>query len=275
MMSKDSPIAVFDSGVGSYSIMRMLQKELSDEHYLYLADRKSFPYGSKTHQELGEIILCTVRWLEEKYQPKLIIVASNTQSIQVLSEVQSKVKSKMIGVYPPIEKAATITKTRHIAILATKGAVQSSEIDNFIASKNLPKDIVIHKVDASNLVGLVEPGTFQTDPQTTELVIRSVVDPLLSKDKMIDTMTLSSTHLPFLLTYLQKLYPNVFFLDHAEIVAKQTKDYLTEKNILSSKDGKIMILTTVDKAGKLKPKGLKMIFKNLGLDTEIHVVNIV
>jgi len=64
MMSKDSPIAVFDSGVGSYSIMRMLQKELSDEHYLYLADRKSFPYGSKTHQELGEIILCTVRWLE-------------------------------------------------------------------------------------------------------------------------------------------------------------------------------------------------------------------
>ncbi len=273
-MNNNSPIAVFDSGVGSYSIVRVLREMLSNEHYVYLADRASFPYGGKAHRELKEIILRTIRWFEEHYEPKLIVIASNTPSIQVLDEIKPLVKTKIIGVFPPIEEAASVTKTKHIAILATKGAVQSSEIGVFIKSKNLPGNIIIHKVNASDLVNLVEPGTFQNNPQQTEKVIRSIIDPLLSNDKDVDVMTLSSTHLPFLLGYLQRLYPNISFLDPAEIVAKEVENYLREKKFASTGSGSITILTTKDKEGKLGPEGLQAIFKNLGLNTQIQEVSI-
>ena len=55
-MSPDSPIAVFDSGVGSYSVVRVIRERLPYESIIYLADRASFPYGGKSHEELKNII---------------------------------------------------------------------------------------------------------------------------------------------------------------------------------------------------------------------------
>src|SRR3989344_8331288 len=142
-MDKTAPIAVFDSGVGSYSIVRVLQKELPNEHIVYLADRASFPYGGKTREELKDIINASISWLEKQHRPKIIVIASNTPSIQVLDEVKKEHRTMLVGVFPPIENAVKISKTKHIAILATKGAVQSSEIDDYIKSKHLPPAAVV------------------------------------------------------------------------------------------------------------------------------------
>lgn len=273
-MDHNSPIAVFDSGVGSYSIVRVLQKELPKEQIIYLSDRANFPYGNKSHDKLKNIVEKTINWLEKVWHPKLIIIASNTPSIQVLDEISQNYKTKLVGIYPPIERAAEISKTKHIAILATKGAVLSSEIDDFIKSKNLPSNIIVHKVNASDLVALVEPGLFQTDKQKTKAVIKSVIDPILSEDPLIDVMTLSSTHLPFLYDYLVNIYPHIAFLDPADEVVLTIVKYLTDSELLSKDIGTIKVLTTVDKKGKLDPGELKSILNTLGFNTKIEVVKI-
>lgn len=273
-MNSHSPIAVFDSGVGSYSIVRVLQKEIPKEKLIYLADRASFPYGGKTHIELKNIIFNTIKWLENTYSPKIIIIASNTPSIQVLGEIKSFVKTKLVGVFPPIKEASVISKSKHIAILATKGAVQSNEINDFIQSKQLSKNIVIHKTNASDLVALVETGTFQSDPQKTKEVIHSIIDPLLAEDKDIDVMTLSSTHLPFLKDYLVRLFPYITFLDPAGVVYDETKKFLQENNLLNDEEGSVDVLATIDKEGTLKPEGLQTIFNNLGLKSAVKVIKI-
>ena len=166
------------------------------------------------------------------------------------------------------------SKTKHISILATKGAIESSEIDDFIKSKKLPTNVTVHKINASDLVALVEPGIFQSDPQKTEEVIRSVIDPVLSKDQRIDVMTLSSTHLPFLRDFLVKVYPDISFLDPASAVVFKTKEELKAMNLLSTSIGSLKVITTIDAAGKLNLNDLNTILSTLGLKAEIEEVKI-
>ncbi len=269
---RNNPIAVFDSGVGSYSIVRVLRERLPKEDIVYFADRASFPYGQKTHDELKGIVEGTIALLERDYHPKLIVIASNTPSIQVLDELTG-IDTPLVGVFPPVEKAAQISKTRQIGILATKGAVESSEIDDFIEQKNLPVDVTVHKVNASPLVALIEPGTFQSDPESSKATIRSFIDSVLNEYPDIDVMTLSSTHLPFLYDYLVELYPNITFLDPAEEVAAEVKAALQSIDQLANgEDGTIKVITTVDAVGTLKPEELQNILSILGLQTTVETI---
>lgn len=270
-MEKESPIAVFDSGVGSYSIVRVLQTRLPRENIVYLADRASFPYGGKSHEELLSIIRKTISWLERNYSPKLIVVASNTPSIQVLADLKHDVTTSLIGVFPPIEEAVKHSRTKHIAILATKGAVRSSELDGFIREQKIPSGAVIHKVDASALVALVEPGTFQTNAEKTKKTIEDVIGPVLKADPLVDAMTLSSTHLPFLRKYLEELYP-IAFLDPADEAAKEVESELSAKGLLSEGKGSIEVVATVQ--GDLTGGDLQSILKTLGLQTRVRTVAI-
>ena len=44
----NSPIGVFDSGLGGLNVLKELMKELPNEKYIYLGDTKRFPYGQKS-----------------------------------------------------------------------------------------------------------------------------------------------------------------------------------------------------------------------------------
>ena len=48
-------IAVFDSGLGSLSIIKAIQRNFKAE-IIYLADQKNYPYGTKSQAQLGSII---------------------------------------------------------------------------------------------------------------------------------------------------------------------------------------------------------------------------
>ena len=208
-------IAVFDSGLGSLSIIKPIQKKVMAE-IIYFADQNSFPYGTKSTGELRKIIKSTIRKLEEKFEPDLIVVASNTPSLLL----NPKKRSKILGIYPPLEDAAKKTITNSIAILATKSVVESKELQSYI-KKQVPRGIKVVKINASPLVEMVESGKFISKKEFCKKKIRTILQPI-QKNK-VDVATLSSTHLPFLLPMLKEIFPSVTFLDPADIVADQIK----------------------------------------------------
>ena len=73
-------IVVFDSGLGSLSIIKEIQKKFKGE-LIYFADQKNFPYGLKSKIELENIIKETIILLERKFSPELIVMASNTPTL--------------------------------------------------------------------------------------------------------------------------------------------------------------------------------------------------
>ncbi len=120
-------IVVFDSGFGSLSIIKEIQKKVKC-NIIYFADQKNFPYGKKSKKELSIIINQTLEMLSKKFNPDLIVLASNTPSLLL----RDKLPKGIINVLPPIQKISTSKQSHNIAILATESVVKGSEIDDYV-----------------------------------------------------------------------------------------------------------------------------------------------
>ena len=216
-------IVVFDSGFGSLSIIRAIQKTMKCE-IIYFADQKNFPYGKKTKSQLYTIIKQTIDLLKNKFNPDLIVVGSNTPTL-LLDEIFS---SNIIGVLPPLKEASKISKTKNIAILATNAVTKSKELSKYIKKNQLSKKISIKKVNASPLIELVESGKFITNKKICRKIIKKTLHDVFFQNN-IDVVTLSSTHLPLLRSLLHLEFPRITFLDPAQEVANKVKNLTAKK----------------------------------------------
>ena len=61
-------IGVFDSGVGGLSVARAIDKDLPQHEVLFVNDSQNVPYGTKTPDELFEIVLPIIRKLAKTRQ---------------------------------------------------------------------------------------------------------------------------------------------------------------------------------------------------------------
>ncbi|MGH1520843.1 MAG: glutamate racemase [Nitrosopumilus sp.] len=207
-------IVVFDSGLGSLSIIKAIQK-ISKSEIIYFADQENYPYGKKTEDQLSKIIQKSIITLKKEFSPDIIVMASNTPSLML-----DLVNSEIVDVKPPIKAAQKISKSKQIGILATRSTINSIGLDRHIVQNNLCKDFKIFKINGSELVDLVESGKFITNKEYCEKIIKQVLDEVLSQNS-IDVITLSSTHLPFLKLLLKKQYSKINFVDPANIIAKK------------------------------------------------------
>ena len=126
-------IVVFDSGLGSLSIIKAIQK-ISKSEIIYFADQENFPYGQKSQAQLSKIIKNSIKLLDKEFSPNLLVIASNTPSLML--NLTSK---KIIDVKPPLKEALKKSKTKQIGILATKGAIDSKGLTQYIKENSISK----------------------------------------------------------------------------------------------------------------------------------------
>ena len=133
-------IVVFDSGLGSLSIIKPIQKTIKSE-IIYFADQKNFPYGKKSKNQLKKIIQNSIKIMEELFDPDLIVMGSNTPSL-LFNKI---IENKILGVLPPLKHASKISQTKKIAILATKTTISSNELTQFIKKNHISSKVKIFK----------------------------------------------------------------------------------------------------------------------------------
>lgn len=243
-------IVVFDSGLGSLSIITAIQK-ISKSDIIYFADQENFPYGKKSQAQLSKIIKNSIKILDMKFSPNFIVVASNTPSIML--NLSSK---RIIDVKPPLKEAQKKSKTKQIGILATKSAIESKNLTQYIKKNNFPKEFKFFKINGSELVELVESGKFLLNKKSCQTIIKKTLGQIILKNN-IDTITLSSTHLPFLKSLLKKQFPKIHFIDPSRQVAEKilikTKNNQSKRNSLKIfATGNITLFQT-----KLNKMGIK------------------
>ncbi len=249
-------IAVFDSGFGSLSIIKPIQQAVKSD-IVYFADQKNFPYGKKSKLELTKIITKTVNMLEEKFKPDLIVIGSNTPSLLV--EINKK---NTVKVLPPIKKAVKISRTGNVAILTTHAVVRSRKLSEYVRKSKLPKHVNLRRIDATQLVRLVEDGKFLGNRKLCEKTIKKVLSKPFSKSN-VDVAILSSTHLPFLLPFLKKQFPNITFVDPAKDIAQKVRKIVAKK---PSKINTMKIFTSSD------PKKFQKYLLQIGIKKNVSLL---
>lgn len=231
-MNKNSPIGVFDSGVGGSSIWQEIHRLLPMENIIYLADSKNAPYGNKTPEEITALSLKNTKKLLE-LKCKIIVVACNTATTNSINTIREKYALPIIGIEPAIKPAALNTKSKSIGILATKGTLSSALFSK--SNKEFTKDISVVEIIGEGLVPLIEAGNLD-GPDMISLV-KKLMKPMLEAN--VDYVVLGCSHYPYIIPTLKTILPkHVEIIDSGEAVAKQTKIVLQSLNLLREENTK-------------------------------------
>ena len=107
----DSPIGVFDSGVGGLTVLDECLARLPAEDFLYFGDTAWFPYGDKSADQLRGRAEAIGNWLIAK-GAKLVVVACNTATAAALAHLQTHLDVPVIGVMTAESHAAAASAAR-------------------------------------------------------------------------------------------------------------------------------------------------------------------
>lgn len=226
---QQSPIGVFDSGVGGLSILRELYHHLPHENFLYVADQAHVPYGIRPLVEIQQFSEAISRFLLAQ-DAKLIVVACNTASAAALTELRQTFPGVLfVGMEPAVKPAAQQTRSGRVGVLATASTFASERYADLMA--RFASSVIVLEDPCLGLVDLIEAG--QIDTPTTEQLLNAIIRPMLASG--VDTLVLGCTHYPFVIPLLKRLSgPTITIIDPAPAIARQTERLLRQQNWLNS-----------------------------------------
>lgn len=228
----NSPIGVFDSGLGGLTVWQELRRGLPGESLVYFGDGKNCPYGDKSRQEVTGYVDDAVGQLVERFSIKMLVVACNAATAMSIDLLRQKYDFPIVGMEPAVKPAALSSKSGVVAILATS-ATLGGRLFRDTAARYADRVEVLSAV-GEGFVELVE-ANIENTPQAVETV-RSVLEPMLVKGA--DKIVLGCTHYPFLIDAMREVIGDreVEIIDPSPAVERRVA-YLLEQNKLFAAQG--------------------------------------
>lgn len=223
-----SPVGVFDSGLGGLTVAREILDQLPHESVLYLGDTARTPYGPRPIAQVREFALqCLDRLVD--HGVKALVIACNSASAAVLADARERYDVPVVEVIrPAVRKAMAVTRNGSIGVISTVATHQSQAyVDSFVAA---PPHVQVHSQPCPRFVELVEAG-ITSGPEVVR-VAREYLAPL--QDRGIDTLILGCTHYPLLagaLSYV--LGEEVTLVSSAAATATDLYRVLTDADMLA------------------------------------------
>ena len=229
MSESPGPIGVFDSGYGGLTILNSIRQQLPQYDYLYLGDNARAPYGPRSFDVVYEFTRQAVLRLFEM-GCHLVILGCNTASAKALRTIQQNdlpqwdPDRRVLGVIrPTAEVIGSLTKSRHVGILATEGTIKSESYN--LEIQKLHPDITVSGVACPFWVPLVEYN--EADSPGADYFVKKRIDQIMAKDPEIDAIILGCTHYPLLMPKILKYLPKgVQIISQGDYVASSLKSYL-------------------------------------------------
>ena len=224
---RNSPIGVFDSGVGGLTVLRALERVLPGEDFIYFGDTARLPYGSKSEQTILRYTFEDALFLLRK-DAKFLVVACNSMSSVALPELQRYFRIPVVGVIEPAARAAVaLSKGNGIGIIGTSATIRSNSYQN--AVEELCPGLRTAAVACPLFVPLAEEGWQDEEP--CEDIAQRYLTPFL--ENPVDTLILGCTHYPLLRSVIQKVMgDDVTLVDSADATATRVKEVLVATDLL-------------------------------------------
>ncbi|MCX7994258.1 MAG: glutamate racemase [candidate division WOR-3 bacterium] len=235
----NSPIGVFDSGIGGLTVVKEIRKVLPGEDIIYLGDTARLPYGTKSTESIIQFSRENTKFLIDR-GVKYIVIACYSSTSVALEILQKEIEIPIIGVIKPgVKKALELTRNKRIGVIGTTLTIHSGAYER--AFQEFSSDVEVIGRACPLFVPLVEEGF--TQHRATELIAREYLEPL-QKDN-IDTLLLGCTHYPLLLKIIKKIMGPINYVDASKELSKELAKSLAEKNLLNpSGKGNITVYLT-------------------------------
>jgi glutamate racemase len=205
-------IAIFDSGLGGITVLSEAMRRMPGEQFIYFADTKHVPYGTKSHEEVKQNILESVRIIAEE-PIQALVVACNTATSIGIRDLRMQYPFPVIGMEPAVKPAVAITRPigKRVLVLATQLTLKESKYKDLV--QRVDDYGIVDSLPMPGLVTLCEE--LQFDEQLVDEYVGRQFEGLALQD--YGTVVLGCTHFPFFKRHLAKWFaPNVKMIDGAK-----------------------------------------------------------
>lgn len=223
----ESPIGIFDSGVGGLTVLSEVMRLLPAEDVIYLADTARVPYGGRSPNEILRINLEIMHFMVDS-GVKMVIMACGTSSSIAYPVLRDRYQIPVIGmVGPAVQQATEASRNGKIGLIATESTVAAGFFQNSLREKNQSAEIIA--IGCPLFVPMVEGGFLET-PETERIALEYLT-PILQKGA--DTLILGCTHYPHLTPLITKIMgPAVALINPAKGVVEEAVATLRTHKLL-------------------------------------------
>ena len=241
------PIGVFDSGVGGISVLRELVALMPNENYIFFGDSANAPYGTKTLEQVVELVRNDAKYLYDQ-GIKALVVACNTATsagIQMLRDTYTDIP--VIGIEPALKPAVLSGEHPTVLVMATPMTLREKKFHGLMQRFEMDADIV--PLPCPGLMEFVERGELESE--ALEQYLRNLFAPY----EKVDAVVLGCTHYPFVRGMIHKvLGDGAVLFDGGVGTARETRRQLAERGLLnpSEKQGKVVFENSAKEEALLK-----------------------
>lgn len=234
-------IGVFDSGIGGLTVLKEAIKLLPREDYLYYADTKHVPYGTKPKDEVRGYIFDAVDFLAGQGIDALV-VACNTATSIAISDLRKNYDFPIIGMEPAVKPAVLRADDRRVLVLATPITVSEKKLHDLVEALDSEDIVDLHALPG--LVEFAENFVFDED-----VVIRYLLDELSEYDlKEYGAVVLGCTHFVFFRKHFELILPpGVDIIDGNKGTVNRLKNLLENWKTDSGSNGGITFYCSGEK----------------------------
>jgi glutamate racemase len=211
--------AFVDSGTGGIPYLLHLKEKCPTAKCVYIGDTANFPYGEKSHEEIVNCVLdCTAKIISS-FNPKVIILACNTMSVNALDVLRSVYPDQLfVGTVPAIKVAAERSRNHCIGLMATNSTVNhpyNQDLKNHFAA-----DCTMVTRGDPELISFIEHKSFISSEEEIEEACKPSVE--FFRKKGCDVIILGCTHFLNISEQLKKAAaPDILIVDSREGVVNR------------------------------------------------------
>ena len=261
-VNRHAPIGVFDSGIGGLSILRALRAQLPHEDFVYFADTAHNPYGDKRDAFVMARSLAIAHELVQAHRIKALVVACNTATAAAIAPLrQAYPDLPIVGVEPALKPAAQISQTGRVAVLATRGTLESAK---FAALRDSLPQTAFACVPCDGLADRIErlsqgqSERLDEALDTTDLIVVCAdfiraAGQFGLKNGRVDTLVLGCTHYPLIRPIFRSLVGEaITIVDNASPVAQRTAQLIADRRAPDDQAGGVVWRSSADAAQLLR-----------------------
>lgn len=206
---------LYDSGIGGLSVLSALRAAGVDQDIVYFADQAHVPYGSRTDQNLHELLTENFTLLAT-HGIDVLVMACNTSCAVAARMGWPDAPFRVLDLIGNAADSLRDTAATSVAVFATAATVRSQAYSNAI--RRVAPHVTVHEIAAPALVPLVEAGGAGT-PQAQEAVTELV----RALPTGLDAIVYGCTHYPMLdREFAAALAPAIERIDPARAQAAAT-----------------------------------------------------
>ena len=263
---KNSPIGIFDSGLGGLTAVKVLKKLMPHEDIIYFGDTARAPYGPKSKEKIIDYASQSIKFLKS-FKVKAIVAACGTVSSYI--DESSELKDLYGVINPTCEAAVNSSHNMKIGVMGTSATVKSNSYLKKIHS--LSPAAKVFQVACPLLVPIIESGKINASKTQLLEILKNYTENLIYND--IDTLILGCTHYPIIENIISEVIgKNITIINSGAETAKNLKNILSAQNLKSNKKdlGKCSFYVSGD-ANKFSETA--KLFLNCDIKDNVHKID--